>query len=311
MMLLSGSMKKTLFILLLISFPVLFLSVNDHELGIWINPVDSMRFVWVPPGKITVEEPVESGDSTVLKRKEIIFSSGFWLGQTEVTVRQFRRFVKETGYATDAERSGDRFTWKNPGINQSGNHPVIYISVSDAEAYTKWAGVDIPYESEWLYACRAGTTTTFYWGDEFDDAYVWCRENSVTGTKPVAKKPPNPYGLYDMVGNVWEFIRVCDSIVALRGGSWTRCNKATAWWGAVFNDLFSGSVKPTLSKCKRTIFQPCNRDDDRGFRCIRRMDLSSSVTGSLIIHNEWHQQDSVKPHGWFASSPSEMRRRRP
>jgi formylglycine-generating enzyme required for sulfatase activity len=263
-------MKKALFILILVIFSGSFLSINIPVADVWINPVDNMKFVWIPGGKITVEEPVELGDSTIFRKKEIIFSDGFWLGQTEVTVRQFSRFVKASGYISDAEKSGDTFTWKNPGIKQSGNHPVIYVSYSDIEAYTKWAGVDIPYESEWLYACRAGTETNFYWGDEFDYDYVWCRENSVTGTKPVANKPPNPYGLYDMVGNAWEFIRVCDGIVALRGGSWTRCNMAKGWWGPVYGDVFAGAVKPILSKCEVSIFRPFNRDDDRGFRCIKR-----------------------------------------
>jgi formylglycine-generating enzyme required for sulfatase activity len=256
--------------LILIILFGLFLSVNIPVADVWINPVDNMKFVWIPGGKMTVEEPVELGDSTIFRKKEIIFSDGFWLGQTEVTVRQFSRFAKASGYISDAEKSGDTFTWKNPGIKQSGNHPVIYVSLSDIEAYTKWAGVDIPYESEWLYACRGGTQTKFYWGDEFDYDYVWCRENSVTGTKPVARKPPNPYGLYDMVGNTWEFIRVCEGIVALRGGSWTRCNKAKGWWGPVYGDVFEGAIKPTLSKCEASIFQPFNRDDDRGFRCIKR-----------------------------------------
>ena len=57
-----------------------------------------MEFVWIPPGRITVEEPIELGDSTVFEKKEITFSHGFWLGQTEVTVRQFSRFVEKTGY---------------------------------------------------------------------------------------------------------------------------------------------------------------------------------------------------------------------
>jgi formylglycine-generating enzyme required for sulfatase activity len=263
-------MNKAPFFLYTVIFSGLFLSLNNPGLDEWINPVDKMKFVWIPPGRITVEEPVELGDSTVYEMREITFSHGFWLGQTEVTVRQFSRFTEKTGYITDAEKAGDKFTWGNPGIRQSGNHPVIFISFSDAVAYTKWAGVEIPCESEWLYACKAGTETRFYWGDEFDDDYVWCRENSVTGTKPVGQKPPNPYGLYDMVGNVWEFIRVCDDIVALRGGSWTRCNKAKAWWGPVYGDVFAGAVKPTLSKCKESIFQPSNRDDDRGFRCIKR-----------------------------------------
>ena len=265
-------MKKLLFILTVVILPGLFLSVSDPLSDTWINPVDNMKFVWIPPGNITVNVPVESGDSTIYQSKEILFPDGFWLGQTEVTVRQFSKFVKQTGYVTDAEKSGDRFTWKNPGIKQSGQHPVIYISTADAEAYTKWAGVDIPGEPEWLYACKGGAGTTFYWGDEFDYEYVWCRENSVTGTKPVARKTANPYGLYDMVGNVWEFVRVCDSIVALRGGSWTRCNKAKAWWGPVYGDVFSGAVSSNMSKCKVSVFQPFNRDDDRGFRCIKRIE---------------------------------------
>lgn len=140
------------------------LSVNEPAPEVWVNPVDNIKFVWVPPGKIMVDEPYEIGDSTAFRKKEVTFSDGFWLGQTEVTVRQFNRFVKETGYVTDAEKEGDKFTWRNPGIKQSGNHPVIFISFSDVAAYTEWAGVEIPCETEWLYACRAGTETKFYWG---------------------------------------------------------------------------------------------------------------------------------------------------
>jgi formylglycine-generating enzyme required for sulfatase activity len=270
-------MKKVYILMLLIIMSGLFLSVNNPVPDVWTNPVDNMKFVWVPPGKIVLEEPFEIGDSTAFRKKEFIISDGFWMGQTEVTVRQFTNFVKETGYLTDAEKSGDKFTWRNPGIKQSGNHPVIFISYSDIEAYTEWAGVEIPLESEWLYACRAGTETKFYWGDEFDLDYLWCRENSVKGTKPAGKKPPNPFGLYDMVGNVWEFIVVCDSVVALRGGSWTRCNTAKGWWGPTYSGVIAGSVKPTLSKCIITPFQPSNMDDDRGFRCIRRTGPDGSL----------------------------------
>jgi formylglycine-generating enzyme required for sulfatase activity len=263
-------MKKVLFNLLPIMVAGLFQVTDDPNPEVWINPVDDMKFVWIPPGTILLDEPFEIGDSTAYKKKEVTFPNGFWLGQTEVTVRQFSHFVKETGYITDAEKAGDRFTWKSPGIRQSGSHPVIWISFSDVEAYVAWAGVEIPCDSEWLYACRADTETTFYWGDEFDGDYAWYRDNAVTGTKPVAKKPANPYGLYDMVGNVWEYIRVCDNIIALRGASWTRCDTAKAWWGPVYGSVIAGTVKPALLKCKKTPFQPNLRDDDRGFRCIRR-----------------------------------------
>ena len=92
------------------------------------------------------------------------------------------------------------------------------------------------------------------------------------GVDDYLRKPPNPHELYDMVGNVWEYVRVCDSVMALRGGSWTRCNTAKGWWGPTYSGVIAGSVKPTLSKCIKTPFQPSNRDDDRGFRCIKRMD---------------------------------------
>jgi formylglycine-generating enzyme required for sulfatase activity len=265
-------MKTFLFKVSMIFVAGFLLSGNEPAGDVWVNPVDNMKFVWVPPGKIVVDEPYDIGDSTAYRKKEVIFPEGFWLGETEVTVRQFSRFVKETGYLTDAEKEGHTFTWRNPGIKQSGNHPVIYISFSDVAAYTEWAEVEIPYETEWLYACSAGTETKFYWGDEFDYDMIWCRENSITGTKPVAKKPANPYGLYDMVGNVWEYIMVCDTIIALRGASWTRCNTAKGWWGPTYTDVIAGAVKPTLLKCIQTPFQPNNRDDDRGFRCIKRID---------------------------------------
>ena len=71
-----------------------------------------------------------------------------------------------------------------------------------------------------------------------------------------------------MVGNVWEYIRVCDSIIALRGASWTRCNTAKAWWGPIYSDVIAETVRPVLLKCESTPFQPNLRDDDRGFRCI-------------------------------------------
>ena len=84
-------MIKVLFMMGLIIFAGLFLSVDDPVPGVWINPVDHMKFVWIPPGKIMLEEPFEIGDSTAYREKEVTFPDGFWMGQTEVTTRQFSR----------------------------------------------------------------------------------------------------------------------------------------------------------------------------------------------------------------------------
>ena len=260
-----------LLITILSSLPV-YSQDQPQKNNSWVNPKDGMKFVWIPAGSFMAEIPYDSSGTVKYYGEKIEIPDGFWLGETEVTIQQFKAFTNASGYITDAEKEGHRFTWKDPGFKQKKSHPVVYISYQDAKAYADWAGVGLPGEIEWLHACRGGVSTDFYWGDKFDDQYVWYRGNSVTGTKPVGEKLPNQYGLYDMVGNVWEYVQVCDSIVALRGASWTRCNEARAWWGPTYGDVILGAVRPRLLRCIRTPFQPYNRDDDRGFRCIKRVD---------------------------------------
>jgi sulfatase modifying factor 1 len=235
-----------------------------------------MRFVWVPAGSFTAQVPAERArvddpDKTI--PQEVTFVEGFWVGRTEVTVGQFQRFVKETGYATDAEKAGNRFTWKSPGFPQGADHPVVYLSYDDARSYARWAGVDLPTEAEWLYACRAGSTTKFYWGDIADDRYFWDRcTTDGTGTRPVASKRPNAWGLYDMVGNAWEYCQVGDTCWVIRGASWTRCPQYRTRQGTMTGNLLEEAVEPRLQRCDpNPKIPPYPWDDDRGFRCIKRV----------------------------------------
>jgi len=244
-------------------------SAPDSTSAVWRNPKDGMQFMRIPAGSFTAEVPDDAGQTAP---QTVTFPDDFWLGRTEVTVGQFRRFVQETGYVTDAEKTGNQWTWREPGFSQRDNHPVIYVSYDDALQYSRWAGVDLPTEAEWVYACQAGTSTVFYWGDEMDDRYIWHRGNTEgTGTRPVARKLPNAWGLHDMVGNAREYCRVGDACFAARGGSWTRCPVYRGRTGSLFEKLFNGEVEPRLNRCDpNPKYPPYPWDDDRGFRCIKR-----------------------------------------
>ncbi|MBD3275879.1 MAG: SUMF1/EgtB/PvdO family nonheme iron enzyme [Candidatus Marinimicrobia bacterium] len=233
---------------------------------IWINPMDGMRFVWVEPGSVWVQsEPskdfIEGANLRVLEMKY-----GFWMAETEVTIGQYRKFVQATSYITDAEVNDSEYNWKNPGFDQSENHPAVYLSFRDAQSYAKWARVNLPTESEWVFALRAGTNSLYPWEDEPILNNAWLRENSPYGTHEVALKPPNFSGVFDLVGNAYEYCIFepkdssnCNVQSVPRGGSWTRCSES------VWFDLPS----PPTDCFPWNYALPY--DDDRGFRCVKRL----------------------------------------
>ena len=114
--------------------------------------------------------------------------------------------------------------WQHPegphtSIKNRSQHPVVHLAYEDAEAYAKWIGKDLPNEGEWEFAARGGLDGAPYaWGEEFTPngthmANTWQGEfpwqnlvvDGYEGTAPVGQFPPNGYGLYDMIGNVWEW----------------------------------------------------------------------------------------------------------
>jgi len=167
---------------------------------------------------------------------------GFWMDRTEVTNADFAAFVKATGYVTAAERpdqkgaavfvmpSGsadlssftswwryvDGANWRQPGgpgtsIEGRENYPVVAVTLEDAQAYAQWKGRRLPTEEEWERAARAGASTPPD-HEQPSAANTWqglvpvvdAAEDGFAGMSPVGCFQPNAYGLFDMVGNVWE-----------------------------------------------------------------------------------------------------------
>jgi formylglycine-generating enzyme required for sulfatase activity len=153
----------------------------------------------------------------------------FWMGRLEVTLAQFRRFVEETDYKTEAETDGiggydyvggrwkqdPQFVWNGElEFPQSDSSPVVEVSWNDATAFCLWLTKKqngwrfaLPSEAQWEYACRAGTTATWHFGDSDDSLfeYAWVVGNSNNSTRPVGQLQPNPFGLYDTYGNACEW----------------------------------------------------------------------------------------------------------
>lgn len=163
--------------------------------------------------------------------------TAFALGKYDVTRAEYSVFVRDTKHVSPDTCGRDSFSskqqpglsWRHPGFRQTGRDPVVCVSWGDAQAYVAWLNektrsgrYTLPSESQWEYAARAGTVTKFWWGDDADGAaafawynpsratvFAWHKPNYAGSTHPVGLKPPNHFGLYDMVGNVWQWSDDC------------------------------------------------------------------------------------------------------
>ena len=212
----------------------------------FVNTV-GMTMRRIPAGSFEMGSRGDDIDASPDERPQhrVRISRPFYLGACEVTRGQFRRFVEATGYRTEAEgygRSGwgggsggnfehaPRYFWLNPGFDQTDEHPVVIVSWNDAMAFCRWLSrtegriYRLPTEAEWEYACRAGTTTKYFSGDDPETLaavanvadgtaresfpswrlMISARDGFVQ-TAPVGRLRPNEFGLYDMHGNVWEW----------------------------------------------------------------------------------------------------------
>jgi formylglycine-generating enzyme required for sulfatase activity len=196
----------------------------------------------------------------------------FALGKYDVTRDEYAAFVGDTRHSagdgcqispgangfydgTNPKKQSDG-TWLNPGFAQTGRDPVVCVSWNDARAYVAWlnrklarsgassvnGSYRLPSESEWEYATRAGSTTLFWWGDDERAAadHAWYRDNSGGHTHPAGLKPANAFGLFDMVGNVWQWTQDCyadnyanartDGTANVTDGNCLRVDRGGSWF---------------------------------------------------------------------------------
>ena len=182
----------------------------------FVDAVTGTTFVFIKGGCFEMGDPSgESSDRSLHK----VCVSDFYMSKYDVTNEQFRQF--QPGH------NSGRFE----GMTVDGDHqPVVNVTWYDAVAFAKWlsqrsgSNFRLPTEAEWEYAARAGTKTTYFWGDNPDDACKYANVADLTAKKrwknwtvfncddkfvvsaPVGKFLPNGYGLYDMSGNVWQWV---------------------------------------------------------------------------------------------------------
>ena len=191
-----------------------------------INSI-GMELRLIPAGKFQMGSP-QTGSSFVPSeiQHDVELTRPFYIGTYEVTYGQFLQFTRESGYRTrdeayDGTMGWDpndkkwivrmpEHTWRSPGFEQTDDHPVVNVSWKDAVEFCKWLSAKegksyrLPTEAEWEYACRAGTTTDFSYGDdperlkEFGNVHMGA-------TCPVGQFKANPFGLFDMHGNAEEW----------------------------------------------------------------------------------------------------------
>ena len=213
--------------------------------GTFRDCVDCPEMVVLPPGSFAMGSPPDEegryGNEDPVR--EVALGESFAVGVREVTRGQYAAFVRESGYAGGSscwvyeegewkERAARG--WRDPGYGQTGDHPVVCVSWTDALAYVEWlsrktgAAYRLPSEAEWEYAARGGTPMSRHWGDDSSDQCLYANgadqaakrreagwtlvascDDGYLATSPVGRFEANAFGLRDALGNAWEWTRDC------------------------------------------------------------------------------------------------------
>ena len=239
--------------------------------GKWRSPIDQREMVFIPSGRFQMGSPTsEAGRDQDEPPSEIQIERGFWIDATEVSNAAFQKFVIarpewQKGKVAPELHDGNYLKdWNGTAYPAgAGDAPVVWVNWYAARAYALWAAKRLPSEAEWEYAVRAGSTTTYWWGDTFE-------AGRVAGKEPTTTPDPrrtNKLGVQDGLGGVWEWTSSLvrpypysandgreaigdDRARVVRGGSHAN--------GPMF-----------LRAANRNYQQPAHADDLTGFRAAR------------------------------------------
>jgi formylglycine-generating enzyme required for sulfatase activity len=282
--------------------PPLTWRTSDQPIALW-DGADDPEMIVIPAGENVLGSTPATLDHQPyeIPRHRIRIAYAFAVGKYPVTVGEFARFVADTGYdagdecytSEPAKQPMKGRNWRNPGFEQTDDFPVQCLNWSDAKAYVAWLSHRTGHayrllsEAEYDYANRAGTTTTYFWGDDPNAACAYANgadldtkahypqmlatacHDGFAFASPVGRFKPNAFGLYDTVGETWSWLEDCwsESYVgaptdgsanrtgdcaqpALRGGSW--------------------SARPQMLRAaQRLRYAGDLRIDDHGFRVAR------------------------------------------
>ncbi|MEW6585884.1 MAG: formylglycine-generating enzyme family protein [Nitrospirota bacterium] len=210
----------------------------------------------IPAGKFLMgfgEEDVE-----MLKREEKIYK----LADDAIPAHPVQLSAFFIGKYPMKQSQWEQVMGNNPSKYKGPGQPVERVNWKDALKFCKKSGLNLPTEAEWEYACRAGTSTRFYWGQDPQEKevekYCWCFSNSDFKTHPVGQKEPNAFGLYDMSGNIWEWCYDCGLYpnTELLNPILRKRRKCELFRGGSFDDsswfltsAFRGLAKPSYREC--------------------------------------------------------------
>lgn len=240
---------------LIVACPGRLAAQDEAPQDFWVEPGTGMEFLHIPGGCFMMGD--DSGEPDERPRHEVCVYD-FWMGRYEVTQGQWKTIMES-----------------NPSKFKAGdNHPVETVSWNEVNEFIKKLNLvssqrfRLPTEAEWEYAATCGGRENLCFDGNDIDTFAWYDENSKGTTHEVGIKAPNLFGLYDMLGNVWEW---CQDIYAwnaysitqrtaplFQGDGFRRVDRG----GSFFN--FKGDVRPT----KRDRYNPDDKSSNLGFRLI-------------------------------------------